>query len=149
MSRMEKIKPGTRTTAFDKFFRLPRKRQESWTIYEWDLELCDIDGQVIEHIFATRLKDLKKHGEYGIQEADYVSTVPYYYHLNLTRDDRKLGGTKEWAYLNSDGTLPEEFDYGTKMPKRFLQEFERNREWASKYFSQCSCFGSCEGHNDQ
>ena len=29
---------------------------------------------------------------------------------------------RQWAYLEDDGTLPEEFDGGNRVPKRFHQE---------------------------
>ena len=32
---------------------------------------------------------------------------------------------RSWAYLNLDGTLPEEFDCGSKIPKYLIKAFEK------------------------
>jgi hypothetical protein len=40
---------------------------------------------------------------------------------------------REWCYLNEDGTMPDTFCYGTKVPKKYKQEFERHKAWASKF----------------
>ena len=142
MSRMEKIKSGTHLREWEKLFTIPRKpRKKQYpvrTAYEWDLEIVSMEGEAIDHIFVDRLKDLQTHGEYGVHETGHlgidIEEGPFFFWLVLVRSQEE--GPREWAYLNSDGTFPEEFDGGSRVPKRFLQEFERHREWASKYVCQ-------------
>jgi len=94
-------------------------------------------GDIIDHNHADKLKDLK-HYEGDPHRAAYEmggNPEPAHLRLVLVRDtweDGGLGG-REWAYLNEDGTMPDTFDYGAKVPKRFKQEFERHKAWVSKF----------------
>ena len=39
--------------------------------------------------------------------------------LGLVREDYRLGGARSWAYVNEKFALPDEFDDGTRVPRRF------------------------------
>jgi hypothetical protein len=80
------------------------------TRYEWDIETTDECGDIIDHHFADKLKDLSEIG------GDLVLVKDNYY------------GSKSWAYFN-DG-IPTHFEdaFGRnagKVPKRFIKEYEK------------------------
>jgi hypothetical protein len=86
------------------------------TLYEWDLEHLNEDGDIEDHDFADKLEDLPKD-----EKGDLV----------LVRDVFIFEGLcdRTWAYVEND-TLPEYFkdSYGVeceKVPKRFHEEFQQ------------------------
>ena len=91
----------------------------SRTSYEWGVELViddeheDIDDTFYFDSFAEAKREAEKPRE------GYRSVIV------LIRDqgseDRGVEN-RQWAYLEDDGTLPEEFDGGNRVPKRFHQE---------------------------
>mgnify|MGYP005815643187 CR=1 FL=1 len=99
--------------------------------YEWDLEETDFDGDIFEHHFSDRLAELKDEtpwlGDSSLCLVLVRTEGTSFYGDIVDLDDRT------WAYLNDDGTFPEYFQNGAKVPKRLLKEFERNSEWASQY----------------
>lgn len=103
--------------------------------YEWDMEIAYDYGDIIDHHHADKLKDLKHYADDPHRMADETDGEPTHLRLVLVRDTWEFGGLgeREWAYLNEDGTMPDTFDWGAKVPKRFKQEFERHKAWASKF----------------
>ena len=106
--------------------------------YEWDMETAYDYGDIIDHNHAAKLKDLK-HYEGDPHRAAYEmdgKPEPAHLRLVLVRDtwDECDGlDDREWCYLNEDGTMPDTFCYGTKVPNKYTQEFERHKAWASKF----------------
>jgi len=81
------------------------------TTYEWCIETRDEWGDMIENSFYDELSEIKK---------------PFDGELVLVRDKRIEAGDledRQWAYLE-DGKLPDEFDQGGKIPKRFIKELQ-------------------------
>jgi hypothetical protein len=91
------------------------------TLYEWNLEHLDDNGDIVHHDFADKLKDLPKSGK-----GDLV----------LVRDVFVFWGLcdRTWAYVEND-TLPEYFQdsYGCeceKVPQKYhkeLQQYLKNK----------------------
>ena len=91
----------------------------SRTSYEWGVELViddeheDIDAPLYFDSFAEAKQEAEKPRE------------GYRNEIVLIRDqgseDRGVED-RQWAYLEDDGTLPEEFDGGNRVPKRFHQD---------------------------
>ena len=94
------------------------------TNYEWDREATDEFGDIHEHYHAERLADVPSNEDVVdmVMEATDSSLV-------LVRDeyDAEDGELldRQWAYVTSAG-IPNEFDGGARVPKRFLQEFTRS-----------------------
>ena len=111
---------------------MPFERGVGRTVeYEWDLEETFYDGDISEHHFSDRLAALKD---------ETLFKADTFFWLVLVRNEcTTVHGDivglddRTWAYLNDDGTFPECFENGAKVPKRLLKEFERNSEWASQY----------------
>ena len=106
--------------------------------YEWDMESAYDYGDIIDHHHADKLKDLKCYENDPHRSFDELDGKPEPAHLRLvlvrdTWDAWDGLGDREWCYLNEDGTMPDTFDWGAKVPKRFKQEFERHKAWASKF----------------
>lgn len=85
--------------------------------YEWDVETVAPDGDVLDHDHddncLSRLLARRNELEAGTA------------HLVLVRDvnDEVDGVTdRTWAYVE-DGQMPDEFEDGRNVPKRFLAEF--------------------------
>ena len=102
----------------------------SETYYEWGIEFCDDVGDIIDNDFAVKLTGHKR-------MRDEIEVHPdgslYWVRLVLIRNRWGDSGVdREWCYITKDGEMPEVFDEGTKVPKRYLAEFDRNKEWASK-----------------
>jgi len=109
--------------------------KKGWKVfYEWDAEYCDSYGDIIEHYHADTLIELKN-------TDNEIDAEGLWSRLVLVRDVIEpftgwLGGgnvvDRSWCYVTKDGLLPETTDGGDKIPKKYLQEFEDNKEWASK-----------------
>ena len=109
--------------------------KKGWKVfYEWDAEWCDSLGDIIDHRHADTLAELKS----TTNEIDDMGT---WFRLVLVRDLVEphtgwLGGgntlNRSWCYVTKDGVLPETTDGGHKIPKKYLKEFEDNKEWASR-----------------
>lgn len=110
---------------------------KSKVTYEWDMEIAYDYGDIIDHHHADKLKDLKCYENDPHRSFDEIKgrQEPAHLRLVLVRDTWDEWGLdeREWAYLNEDGTMPDTFDCGAKVPKRFKQEFERHKAWASKF----------------
>jgi hypothetical protein len=132
------ITGGRMPTELEKLIRAER-REGTRTIYEWDIEMVssyegdDGDPDIDDHLFAFTLKEHKN--DKSEREPSRLGK-PYTWdweRLVLYRRqyvDWDL--TPQWAYVTADGKMPEYFDGGTKVPKKYLAEFERNKAWASK-----------------
>ena len=88
----------------------------SRTSYEWGVEFVTRDGyEDIEDTYHfEKLGDAKRQTS---EEFDC--------RIVLIRDQGSEDAGvehRQWAYLKDDGTLPEEFDGGTRVPKRFHAE---------------------------
>ena len=101
------------------------------TVYEWDVETVDCNGDVYDHEHDDRLSGLVGDLEVSAEERARGFTK----RLVLVRDvwcGRARSG-RTWAYVDHDSwSLPERFEdaYGeqcAKVPKRFLQELARNK----------------------
>ena len=57
-------------------------------------------------------------------------------HSDAGYDDRA------WAYVNANG-LPEYFDNGSKVPQRFIKEFNRELRCSFAVIALCGCGGCC------
>jgi hypothetical protein len=80
------------------------------TRYEWLLESIDEHGDVDE----VDGHDSREAALAAAKPADSVALVR---HVFDTRDEGQIG--RGYAYIDSAGSLPEYFDDGSKVPKRF------------------------------
>lgn len=96
-----------------------RELTRSRTSYEWGVELViddeheDIDDTLYFDSFAEAKQEAEEPRE------GYRNVIV------LIRDQGSEAyglEDRQWAYLEEDGTLPEEFDGGNRVPKRFHQE---------------------------
>lgn len=86
------------------------------TIYEWDFETIDEDGDIVDHHHCATFAEVRKVAGRATEPGRIV----------LVRDD-DIRSTREWAYLRDDGTLPERFEDayqrpGALVPRRFHTE---------------------------
>ena len=80
--------------------------------YEWDVETVDEYGGVQEHDHSNKYPSRKlNHDELIVLVRD------------LHSDDEGLQD-RQWAYVE-DNLLPDEFDGGAKVPKRFHVELAK------------------------
>jgi hypothetical protein len=87
------------------------------TSYEWDWEEVDTHGDILDHNFSDKLKSQP--------EPDNALT---HYELVLVYnrgDDVEGIVDRSWAYVQ-DGKLPETFQNGIKVPKRFHEEIRKH-----------------------
>ena len=97
--------------------------------YEWDIETVAVGEHedVLEHAHAASLS------EYDMEQLIHainqdIEPGGTFTRLVLVRDkgDDIEGLTdRAWAYITDEGTLPECFNNGIKVPKRFAEEFNR------------------------
>ncbi len=80
--------------------------------YEWDIETVDKFGDIQDHCHAERLNELKKKLE---PNESLVLVVDQWNDEGLIE--------RQWAYVEN-GDLPDEFDGGYKIPKRFRKELD-------------------------
>lgn len=87
------------------------------TFYEWNYERVDADGDIIDHTYADKLKDL------NMDEDGFLVLVRSVY-----ENERLVDRT--WAYVISGMELPAHFEdsYGKqceKVPQRFRKEIAK------------------------
>jgi hypothetical protein len=90
------------------------------TIYQWDVETIDADGDIVGHEQGT-LKSLLD--VFGSE----ILTGTASQRLVLIRDrynDVEGVTDRQWAYIEA-GALPAEFDGGSAVPARFQKELSR------------------------
>jgi len=87
------------------------------TIYEWDVETIDTNGDIIDHHFQPSLQAAIAFAGSCPEATDIVLV-----RSNGNDDDGLLD--RQWAYLVDGWTLGKdgEFDGGWTIPKRFLAE---------------------------
>ena len=94
-----------------------RELMRSRTSYEWGVELV-IDDEDIEDTFHfDSFAEAKQEAEKPRE--GYRSVIVLI--REQGSEDRGVED-RQWAYFEDDGTLPEEFDGGNRVPKRFHQE---------------------------
>ena len=100
------------------------------TFYEWDIEYCDLMGDIDDHHHEVKLKDLKPA---AANTQSGVDADGWWSRLVLVRDVYKNGDMKDrsWAYV-SNGQLPLTTDGGAKVPQKYHKEFNKHIEWAGK-----------------
>lgn len=92
--------------------------------YEWAIEWVDRIGDIQDSNFQDKLKNLKP--PLKVPDAN-----GYTEDLVLRRDvwnEWEGSVDRQYAYIEND-ILPETFDYGAKVPKRFHAEYNR---WIKK-----------------
>lgn len=105
---------------------MTHERLVQQTSYEWDIEVTDAHGDIVDHIFSDKCPDfaelnrtrisLMKKNESAIlvlvrNIGEGYKSDPLSFHLI----------ERSWAYVK-DGKLPEQFDDGYVVPKRFHKE---------------------------
>ena len=83
-------------------------------IYEWDIETTDEYGDVVDHDFSAEQFP-------GIPQSDneHLVLIRYAY-----APDRICEESRGYAYVRN-GALPDWFDDGYNVPKRFHKHFAR------------------------
>lgn len=79
-------------------------------IYEWDVEVTDEYGDVIDHDFGSEFPGIPK------SENEHLVLIRYSY-----ADDQITEESRGYAYVKN-GQLPDLFDDGYNVPKRFKRE---------------------------
>lgn len=88
------------------------------TYYEWDWEEVDDHGDIIEHYFSDKVK---------VQPYPDNALVHYELVLVYNRGNDVEGVIdRSWAYVH-DGKLPETFQNGIKVPKRFHEALKKHK----------------------
>lgn len=101
------------------------------TVYEWDLEVLDLEsGDIEDHHFSDKCPGLpmdknvrlvlvrdtwRKMTDEEMGRASKYGVMP---ESEMTLENR------QWAYIE-DGLLPKEFDGGSKIPERFRLELKK------------------------
>ena len=85
--------------------------------YEWDVETLDKHGDVYDHDFEDRLAPLLQRNK--INSNNVLVLV-----ASWGNDDNGVTD-RAWAYVQADGTLPNTFDNGHPVPKRFHDELRK------------------------
>jgi hypothetical protein len=94
-------------------------------LYEWDIESWR-DGEILDHDFQDKLDRLgKPPSDTPLRDGVTLKVVLVRYQYN----DWDGVVDTSWAYVES-GVLPEAFDDGVKVPKRFRAEHTR---WIKKW----------------
>lgn len=104
--------------------------------YEWRAETRDHFGDIVRQMDEKKLLDLRP----AVDPPESLGVGEWTYSIiglvRLSVSEKTGFGDTEWAYITgiTDGSkLPETFDGGSKIPKRFINEFEKNKHWASLY----------------
>lgn len=85
--------------------------------YEWDIEQYDEYGDIIDHYFFRESRCPTQ----DIKENECLVLVKTYLDSYDSVDYRT------YAYVTKDGALPEEFEDGTRIPKRVARTFAAAR----------------------
>ena len=123
--------------------------------YEFDIEMFDLEygdiqdhehflsfekGKCCDKNYKYNIKDFKKlyctdtvvwntvGSEFtqGLQKScGYVDNNMGFRFCIVKNESSDWSDHRSWAYLNLDGTLPEEFDCGSKIPKYLIKAFEK------------------------
>jgi hypothetical protein len=86
------------------------------TSYEWVAELLDEHGDIIEPMFGDTLKEVQL---YAAQSDEHADDIAFALVQNIGEDINGLQD-RGYAYIGDDGYLPEFFDNGESVPKKYL-----------------------------
>ena len=90
-------------------------------VYEWlveELEDGSGDPDIVDVTYYPTLAEARHHADSIIDRVGFVR-------VGLMRDvgnDVDGLADRQWAYLDADGALPDEFDGGASIPRRFFKE---------------------------
>ena len=101
-------------------------REVTQTLYEWDIESTDEYGDVVDHDHHDKCPGLIARNRAAIQSDGSAELVLIRdVGLGLAGDPNSfMLDHRAWAYVK-DCKLPETFDDGHPVPKRFHKELER------------------------
>lgn len=96
--------------------------------YEWDVETVELYGEceeVVDHFHQPSYRAAQVN-----KRALEKNDPSMRYDIVLVRDEESRGGSRTWAYLREDGTLPQTFEDAsgnpaTTVPKNFHIEVAR------------------------
>lgn len=88
------------------------------TIYEWGIELLDVDGDIQDGDYFEHLSSIPGDAK-NLKELHELSLVK-----TIWNTDTETMESRTWAYVE-DGALPKEFENGDKVPARFHNEYNR------------------------
>jgi hypothetical protein len=108
---------------------MAHERLVTQTSYEWDLEITDEHDDVVDHIFHDKCPGLIARNRQAVLSLKRNESVNLVLVRNVGegyKSDPLSFGLIErsWAYVK-DGKLPETFDDGYSVPKRFHKELEK------------------------
>lgn len=86
--------------------------------YEWDIEQYDEYGDIIDHYFFRE----SRCPSHDIKENECLVLVKSY-----ADPTGSYVQDRTYAYVTKDGKLPEEFEDGTRIPKRVARTFTAAR----------------------
>lgn len=89
------------------------------TSYEWDLESIDEYGDITDHDWCNKCPGIPPD-----QKTRLVLIRDVYQGLAAEFNESATLRHRAWAYV-VDGKLPEKFDDGHPIPKRFHKELEK------------------------
>lgn len=90
-------------------------------IHEWLVEAVDQHGDIIDTNCYPTLAD-------AISTTLGCPEVQDYYRIGLVRDEgNDVDGLqdRQWAYIQKNATLPDEYSDGAIIPKKFRDEFAK------------------------
>jgi hypothetical protein len=90
-------------------------------IHEWLVEAVDQHGDILDSNCYPTLVD-------AISTTLGCPEGQDYYRIGLVRDEGNNDAglvDRQWAYILSDGTLPDEYSNGAIIPKKFRVEFAK------------------------
>lgn len=103
--------------------------------YEWDFEVIDKYGDIVDHLVADTLEDLLTYGVAHLDSSEHIELALVRTEWAPFNADESIFGMDEtvadrqWAYV-SNGKLQTEFNYphGYSVPKRKIAEFNKNKD---------------------
>ena len=118
---------------------------------EWDRDILECDyytdlvAPITTYLSMPNWADAQTHPYHTFSARCGEASEPCYLRLALCRNQYKCyqdesgeevmhgSNDREYAYVTKDGNLPDEFEYGTKVPKYKHEEFSRS-PWAHKFY---------------
>ena len=89
--------------------------------YEWTLEVINSDGDIEQSLFEPTLQDIGRYSDFGGRMGRELMVAL----VKSTGNEYDGIVDRTWAYIE-DGSLNERFQDGTKVPKKFMREFEKS-----------------------
>ena len=108
---------------------MPRNK----AVYEWCVEMCDIHGDIIDLEFSDELADLEYYWKPKLEMPDGVSSLRIVLRRGFGNESVVYVIAFEYAYPEDNGgELPERFDAGSKVPKKYQKEWiDSGSHWRS------------------